>query len=83
MSGGLGPLQMVSEPDIGQCASEEAEPQRGVDTRWCASKDARPRREVEREVPHRLEKGTSASEDPKKMNCEIPCWLRRKTKHYL
>ena len=24
-SGGLGPLQMVSEPDTGRCASEEAE----------------------------------------------------------
>ena len=28
---------MVSEPDTRQCASEEVEPQRGVDTRWCAS----------------------------------------------
>ena len=25
-NGGLGPLQMVSEPDIGRCASEEAVP---------------------------------------------------------
>ena len=41
-SGGLGPLQMVSKPDTGRCASEEAEPRRGVDTRRCASKDAGP-----------------------------------------
>ena len=45
-SGGLGLLQMVSELDIGRCASEEAEPRRGVDTGWCAIKDARPRRGV-------------------------------------
>ena len=29
-SGGLGLLQMLSEPDIGLCASEEAKPRRGV-----------------------------------------------------
>ena len=28
-SGGLGPLQMVLEPDIGRCASEDVEPPRG------------------------------------------------------
>ena len=39
-SSGLGPLQMVSKQDIGRCASEEAKPRRGVDTRRCASKDA-------------------------------------------
>ena len=38
---------MVSKSDTWQCASEEVEPQRGVD--WG--------------VPHRLEKGTSDSED--------------------
>ena len=36
---GLGLLQMVSEPDTGRCASEEAKPRRGVDVRRCASKD--------------------------------------------
>ena len=41
-NGGLGSLQMVSEPDTRQCASEEVEPRRGVDTRWCANKDAGP-----------------------------------------
>ena len=35
-------LQMVSEPDTGRCASEEAEPQRGVDTKRYARKDAGP-----------------------------------------
>ena len=44
VSGALGPLQMVSESDTGLCASEEALPRRGVDTRWCASKDAGPQR---------------------------------------
>ena len=38
-SGGLGPLQIVSEPDTRRCASEEAVPRRGVDMRQCASKD--------------------------------------------
>ena len=46
-SGGLGLLQMVSKPDIGRCASEDARPRRGVNC----------------EIPHRLERGTSASED--------------------
>ncbi|KAG7024023.1 hypothetical protein SDJN02_15052, partial [Cucurbita argyrosperma subsp. argyrosperma] len=59
-SGGSRPLQMVSEPDTGRCASLLAVPRRGVDTRRCASKDAGPRRGV---VPHRLEEGKSASED--------------------
>ena len=37
---------------------------KGVDTRQCASKDAGPRRGVDLvRVPHRIEKGTSASED--------------------
>ena len=34
-SGELGLLQIVSESDTEQCASEEAEPQKGVDTRRC------------------------------------------------
>ena len=55
---------MVSEPDTGLCASEEAVPRRRVDTRWCGSKDAGPRRGVDLVVvPHWLEKETSASKD--------------------
>ena len=46
-SDGLGPLQMVSEPNIGRCVSEEAEPRRRMDTRQCASEEAKPRREVD------------------------------------
>ena len=45
VSGGLGLLQMVSEPDIWQCASEEARPRRGVDC----------------EIPHRLGRRTKHS----------------------
>ena len=45
-SGRLGPLQMVSEPDTGRCASEEAVPRKGVDTKRCASKNAGPQRGV-------------------------------------
>ena len=61
-SGGLGPSQMVSEQGVRRCASEEALPQRGVDTRRCTSKDVGSRREVNLVmVPHQLEKGTSAS----------------------
>ena len=64
-SGGLGPLQMESKPDTERCASEKAQPRRGggVDMRRCASKDAGHRRRVDWGVPHRLEKGTSASKD--------------------
>ena len=55
---------MVSEPDIGQCASEDVVPRRGVDARRCASKDAGPQKRVDLAgVPHRLEKGMSVSED--------------------
>ena len=42
--GGHEPLQLVSESDIERCASEEAVPRRGVDTRQCARKDAWPQR---------------------------------------
>ena len=35
---------MVSELDIGRCASEEAELRKGVDTRQCVNKDVGPRR---------------------------------------
>ena len=47
VSGGLGfgLLQMVSEPDIGQCDSEDAKLPKGVDC----------------EIPHRLERGTKHS----------------------
>ena len=38
-------LQMVSEPDIGQCVSEDGGLPRGVDC----------------EIPHRLERGTKHS----------------------
>ena len=55
---------MVSELDTGRCVSLLAVLQRGVDTRRCANKDVGPQRGVDLEgVPHRLEKGTSTSED--------------------
>ena len=44
-SGGLGLLQMVSEPNTRQCVSEDAGPPSGVDF----------------EIPHRLEGGTKYS----------------------
>ena len=44
-SGGFGLLQMVSESDTRQCASEDVEPLRGVDY----------------EVLHQLERGTKHS----------------------
>ena len=62
-SSGLGPLQIVSEPDTGRCANKEAEPRRGVDMRRCACKDAGPWRGMDRGVSHWLEKGTSVSEN--------------------
>ena len=49
---------MVSEPDIGRCASLGGCPPKGVDTRRCASKDAGHRKGVELVVVlHRLEGG--------------------------
>ena len=49
---------------------------RGVDMRRCASKDARPQRGVDLgAVPHRLDKGTSASEDAgsrRGVDCDVP-----------
>ena len=44
-SSGLEMLQMVSEPDIEQCASEDVGPPRGADC----------------EIPHWLERGTKLS----------------------
>ena len=41
-SGGLGPLQMVLEPDTGRFASEEVESRRGVNMRQCVSRGAGP-----------------------------------------
>ena len=54
--------------------------------RRCANKDAGPRSGVVLVgVQHRLEKGTSASEDagPQRgVDCEIPHRLGRRTKYY-
>ena len=61
---------MVSEPNAGPCASEDARPRRGVD----------------RETPHRLERGASVSEDtgPQRgVDCEIPHGLGRRSKYSL
>ena len=65
--GRFGPLQMVSEPDTRQCASEEVEPRRGVDR--CANKDAGPQREVNwgSHIDWRRERGHQRGVD-----CEIP-----------
>ena len=46
-SSGFEPLQMVLEPNTGQCANEEAKPQKGVDTRQCVSNGTRPLRVVD------------------------------------
>ena len=62
-SDGLKPLQMVSEPDTGWCASKEAKSWRGwtwgsVSIRMLGSEKG-----VDWGVSHRLEKGMSVSED--------------------
>ena len=44
-SGGFELLQMVSKPNTGQCASEDAEPWMGVDIGRCAIEDVGLRRE--------------------------------------
>ena len=74
-SSGLGPLQMVSEPDTGQCASEEVVPRRGVDTRRCTS--GGPTSIGER---NECQRGRWAL---KGVDCVIPHWLGRRTKHPL
>ena len=78
---------MVLEPDTGQCASLLAVPRRGIDTRRCASKDAGSQKGMDLgAVPHRLEEGKSASEDarPRRgVDCDVPHWLGRRTKHPL
>ena len=68
-SEGLG-QQMVLEPNTRRCDCEEAEPQRG---------------QTRGDVPHRLEKRTSASENAgtqRGVDCEIPRRLGRRTKHF-
>ena len=66
-SGGLLLLQMLSEPNIGRCASEGADPRRGRGRkgghqmvcqrgRWALKR-------VDFEIPRRLKRGTSASEN--------------------
>ena len=64
------PVQCASENieprrgvDTKRCASENIEPRRGVDTKRCASEDIKPRRGMNCKIPHQLERGTSASED--------------------
>ena len=53
---------MVSEPNTRRCASEEAEPRRGKhEAVW--QQGRRASKGVDWGVPHRLEKGTNASED--------------------
>ena len=49
VNGGLGLLQMISKPDIEQCASEDVETRRGVDIGWCASENVESRKEKPKE----------------------------------
>ena len=74
-------LQMVSKLDIGWCTSENVEHRRRVDTGQCANEDAGPK-EVDCEIPHQLERETSANKDAmsrRRMYCEIPHRLERET----
>ena len=83
-SGGLGLLQMVSEPDIERCSSEEAEFRRRCTRDDVPARTLGPKWGWIGEVPHRLEKGTSANKDvgPQRVvDCEIPYQLGRRTKH--
>ncbi|KAG7031046.1 hypothetical protein SDJN02_05085, partial [Cucurbita argyrosperma subsp. argyrosperma] len=60
---------------------ENVEFRRRVDTGQCANEDAGPK-EVDCEIPHRLERGTSVSKDAisrRRMYCEIPHRLERET----
>ena len=64
VSGGLGLLQMVSEPNIGPCANEESKPapKEGGHEAMCQQGRWVPKRDG-LGVPYQLEKETSASED--------------------
>ena len=62
-SGGLGPLQWYQSQRSDDVPARRLFPE-GGDTRRCATKDAEPLKEVDWVgVPHRLEKGSSASND--------------------
>ena len=77
---------MVLELDTEQCASEEAEPRRGVDTRRCTNKDARPRRGVDWGGSTLIGEGNECQRGcwaSKGVDCEIPHRLGRRTKHPL
>ena len=68
-TGGFGTLQIVSEPNTERCASEEADPRRGLDTRRCASKDAGPKRGW-------IGDPTSIGERNK---CQRGCWASKRS----
>ena len=81
--GGLGPLQMVSEPDTGRCVSEEAELRRG----W--TRDGVPARMLSLEGewiggPTSIEEGNECQRGcwvEKGVDCEIPHRLEWRTMH--
>ena len=82
LAGGLGPLQMASEPDTKRCASEEADPLRGVDMRRCASKDAKPRRGVDWGCPTSIGEGNECQQGrwaPKVVDWGVPHQLKKGT----
>ena len=54
---------MVTKSDNGRCVSEDARPRRGMDTGQCTNRTLGPDGEGDCEVPHRLERGMSASKD--------------------
>ena len=67
------------------CQPSRCSPKR-VDTMQCASKDAGPQRGRFSGSHIELEKGTSANKDAeprKRVDCDIPHWLGRRTKHHL
>ena len=56
-------LQIVPEPNTGQCADEKAEPRRGWTQGGVPARTLGPEGRVDWRVPHRLKKGMSARED--------------------
>ena len=81
VSSGHGRIQMVSEPDIGQCASEEAESRRGWTEGGMLTKTLG--LEGESHIDWRRKRVPARTLGPEGVDCEIPPQLERKMKHSL
>ena len=85
-NGGLGLLQLVSEPDTGRCASKEAKPQRGSEHEAVCQQRRWASKEGGLGGPTSIGEGNECQRGrwtPKGVDCEIPHRLGRRTKYPL